>query len=63
MSKMYKIIELNERQLPEFKGKIIQVINSVKCNIDVGRNYLGIMLFDKIWVLTCLAEVEDDERR
>lgn len=61
MSNMYKIIELNERQLPEFKGKIIQVISSVKRDIEIGRNYLGIILFDKKWVLTCLVEVEEDE--
>lgn len=25
---MYKIIELNEREIPHFKGKILQVIDS-----------------------------------
>lgn len=56
---MYEIIELNERQLPEFKGKIIQVIDSSKRDIAIGRDYLGTILTKVMWVLTCLVEVEE----
>lgn len=41
---MYEIIELNERQLSEFKGKIVHVISSSKQDVVVGRDYLGLAI-------------------
>ena len=54
----YKIIELNEQEIGEFKGKIIQVLNSKQRDVVVGRNYLGCSITSFMWVLTCLVEVE-----
>ena len=54
----YKIIELNEQEIGEFKGKIIQVLNSKQRDVEVGRNYLGCSITSFMWVLTCLVEVE-----
>ncbi len=58
---MYKIIELNENKLADFKGKIIQVINSSKQDVTIGINYLNIPITSYMWVLTCLVEVKKDE--
>ncbi|MBO7716020.1 MAG: hypothetical protein J6S85_20820 [Methanobrevibacter sp.] len=55
---MYKILELNERDIARFNGKIIQVIDSTRREIAVGRDYLGTTLTSYMWVLTCLVEVE-----
>lgn len=55
---MYKIVELNEKELPKFEGKIISVINSERKDVVVGTDYLGLQIFGKIWNLTCLVEVE-----
>lgn len=55
---MYKIVELNERELPKFEGKIIQVIDSTRKEVIVGRDYLGTMITSYMWILTCLVEVE-----
>ena len=55
---MYKILELNEREIASFKGKIVQVINSNKRDVVVGSDYLGINITSFMWVLTCLVEVE-----
>lgn len=57
---MYKIIDLNEKQLPEFKGKIISIVNSERKDVVVGTDYLGLQIFGKIWNLTCLVEVKDE---
>lgn len=57
---MYKIVEIQENKLQDFKGKIIQVINSCKRDIIVGYNYLGCSITNNLWILTCLVEVEDD---
>lgn len=54
---MYKIIELNERNLEQFNGKIIQVIDSHKRDVVVGSDYLGLKITSYMWVLTCLVEV------
>ena len=57
---MYKIIELDERQLSDFKGKIIQVINSSKQDVSIGINIGGFVPSTSyMWVLTCLVEVEE----
>lgn len=55
---MYKILELNERDITQFKSKIIQVIDSTRREVVVGRDYLGTTLTSYMWVLTCLVEVE-----
>ena len=57
---MYKIIELDERQLSDFKGKIIQVISSSKQDVSIGI-YIGgfVPSTSYMWVLTCLVEVEE----
>ena len=55
---MYKIVELNEREIARFKGKIIQVVNSTKQDVFTGCDYLGVRLYDRMWILTCLVEVE-----
>ena len=52
----YKIVELNEEELPKFKGKILQVINSEKRDVIIGRDYLGCSMTRYMWVLTCLVE-------
>ena len=57
---MYKIIDINEKQLPKFKGNIISVINSERKDVVVGTDYLGLQIFGKIWNLTCLVEVKDE---
>ena len=38
---MYKIVELNEKEISNYKGKILQVINSTKQNVVTFRNYAG----------------------
>ena len=53
---MYKIVELNEREISSFKGKILQVINSTKRDVVVFRNYAGSKITSYMWVLTCLVE-------
>ena len=53
---MYKIVELNEREISNYKGKILQVINSTKQSVVVGRDYFGGTLTSILWVLTCLVE-------
>ena len=60
---MYEIIKLNERQLSEFKGKIIQVISSSKQDVVVGRDYLGLAITSCMWTLTCLVEIEECEEQ
>lgn len=57
---MYKIVELNEKELPKFKDKIIQIIDSTRREIIVGRDYLGTVITSYMWVLTCLVEVKDE---
>ena len=53
---MYKIVELNEKEMPHFKGKILQVINSTKQEVVTFRTYAGCAITSYLWVLTCLAE-------
>lgn len=53
---MYKIVELNEREITQFKGKIVQVIDSTRRDVVVGRDYLGSFITSYMWVLTCLVE-------
>lgn len=55
---MYKIVEIDEKELSKFRGKIISVIDSERKDVVVGTDYLGIQTFGKIWKLTCLVEVE-----
>lgn len=55
---MYKIVELNEKELKLFKGKIISILDSTCREVIVGRDYLGTMITSYMWVLTCLVEVE-----
>lgn len=55
---MYKIIDINERELPKFKGKIIQVVDSTKRDVVVSRDYLGLPITSYMWILTCLVEEE-----
>ena len=55
----YKIVEINELNLEKFDGKIVQIINSHKEDIMVGRDYLGLIISKYVWVLTCLVEVEE----
>lgn len=55
---MYKIIELNEREIANFKGKICQVLDSTKRDVIIGSDYLGCAVTSYMWVLTCLVEVE-----
>lgn len=55
---MYKIIELNEREITNFKGKIIQVIKSDKRNVRIYSGCFGGGYTSYMWVLTCLVEVE-----
>ena len=50
---MYKIVELNEKEIPHFKGKILQVINSSKQEVVTFRTYA---ITSYMWVLTCLVE-------
>ena len=52
----YKIVELNEDELPKFKGKILQVLESRKSDVITGRDYLGCFIKKYMWVLTCLVE-------
>lgn len=55
---MYKIIELNERKITDFKGKIIKVIDSSKKDVVVSCTRFGFVHTSRMWVLTCLVEVE-----
>ena len=55
---MYKIVELSEREIVSFKGKIVQVIDSAKKDVVVGRDYIGTFITSYMWVLTCFVEVE-----
>lgn len=50
---MYKIIELNEKEISNYKGKILQVINSTKQPAVTFRTYA---ITSYMWVLTCLVE-------
>ena len=52
----YKIVELNEEQLPHFKGKILQVLESKRKDVIIGENYLGCYIKKYMWVLVCLVE-------
>lgn len=54
----YKIVELNEEELPKFKGVILQVIDSGRQDVIIGRDYLGCSTTKYMWVLTCLIEGE-----
>lgn len=38
---MYKLMEIREDELQDFKEKIIQVIDSYKQDITVGYSYLN----------------------
>lgn len=59
---MYKIVELNEEEIKKFKGKIIQVIDSVRKSVKTSFIYgCGVPLTDYVLVLTCLVEVKKDE--
>ena len=53
---MYKIIELDERKITQFKGKIFQVIDSAKREVVIGTDYLGTAITLHMWALTCLVE-------
>lgn len=55
---MYKIIELNQKEISAYKGKIVQVINSIKRDVVISRDYIGIEVKSRMWILTCLVEVE-----
>lgn len=55
---MYKIVELNEREITDFEGKIIQVIDSTKRDVRIGINMGFVPMTSYMWVLTCLVEVE-----
>lgn len=50
---MYKIVELTEKEISNYKGKILQVINTIKQPAETFRTY-GITSY--MWVLTCLVE-------
>lgn len=52
----YRIVELNEKELPYFKGKILQVLDSRKGSVEIGRDYLGCSITKYMWVLVCLVE-------
>lgn len=54
----YKIVELNEEELPKFKGKIVHVIDSGRQDVIIGRDFLGCFIKRYMWVLTCLVEGE-----
>lgn len=54
----YKIVELNEVDLKKFDGKIIQVIDSRKEQVEIDRNYFGFPINKYDWVLTCLVEIK-----
>lgn len=57
---MYNIVELNEREITHFKGKIIQVIDSTKREVSIGAyDSIGYPITSRMWVLTCLVEVEE----
>lgn len=56
---MYKIVELNEREITQFKGKILQVIDTTKKDCMIGRDYIGCPITCRMWVLVCLVEVEE----
>ena len=53
---MYKIVELNEKEISNYKGKILQVINSTKQEVVTFRTYAGGAITSHLWVLTCLVE-------
>lgn len=57
---MYKIVQIQEDKLQDFKEKIVQVIDSCKREVIVGYNYLGCSITDNMWILTCLVEVKDE---
>lgn len=51
---MYRIIELKEYELPQYEGKIIQVISSEQHYVH-PENYLD-KPGHREWTLTCLVE-------
>ena len=60
---MYKIIELNELNIKQFNGKIIQVIESVRRSVKTGLSYgCGVPLTEYVWVLTCLVEFKEKKQ-
>lgn len=54
----YKIIELNERDLENFNGNIIQVLEHRWRNVASGY-FLGEPTYKQEWLLTCLVEAEE----
>lgn len=54
----YRILELNEEELPNFKGKIVQVVDSERREVIIGRDHLGFSTTKYMWVLLCLVEGE-----
>lgn len=57
---MYKIVEIQENELQDFKEKIVQVIDSCKRDVTIGYSYLNCPITKRLWVLTCLVEVKDE---
>ena len=55
---MYKIVELNEREINQFRGKIIQIIDTTKKDCKVHIDF-GPVVTVRMWVLVCLVEVEE----
>ena len=60
---MYRVIEIAQGMLPEYKGKIVQVLSREKKEIQSGfRGYYE--LYPEtypVWVLTCLVEEEEEK--
>lgn len=56
---MYKIVEIKERELENFKGKIIQVISREYKKEFYGFNYISCREYRFERILTCLVEVEE----
>lgn len=57
---MYRIIKIDERELPMYKGKILHVIDKERRNVETGRigSIAGHPILIEVWKLTCLVEEE-----
>jgi len=53
---MYKIITINEEELRNYNGKIIQVIESTRDFVCCGYDYLNVPKNKLVWFITCLVE-------
>ena len=57
---MYKVVEIIQDELPEYKGKILQVISGEKREVN-EYCFGGHQVTHSVWMLTCLVEEEESK--